>query len=496
MSILSAGSKDCFSLFRRSMIQSKDLPLTEILDDAFVKDVFSEEKVDFGNAYEDVFTPAITLWAMISQFLFSETGRSVKAAAGRVVSLYASVEGRVIAQNAGNYCRAKQKIPASAIKRLTCSLASRAELAMNRFDDLGVPLEADQCEDRMSPRVITGIRSMPIKGRYISVDGFMVDAPDTSENQKKYPQNPVQEEGLGFPIMRCVTLISMTTGLLIDLAMAPYSGKETGETALLRRMKSSLRTGDVLTADCYYCTYWLVAMCILMGVEIVMKNHHKREDHPEGAKILSESERIVTWDRPQRPKWMSKREYRKIPKTLPIRLVDVTPVSPGARCEGFTVATTILEPESANESWIGALYEGRWQIEPDIRSIKCTINLEHLRSQTPEGIERELWTGLLTHNLVRFKMLQSGSAANRDLRSMSFTESYQLLSTNWLLCACVGVTEPMATASQGQGVCAIVGQRPDRIEPRENKRRPKTIKLMTVPRRIFHAMIGTLSRAG
>ncbi len=40
----------------------------------------------------------------------------------------------------------------------------------------------------------------------------------------------------------------------------------------------------------------------------------------------------------------------------------------------------------------------------------------------------------------------------------------------------------MVAASQRQGVCAVVGQRPNRLEPRENKRRPKTIKLMTVPR--------------
>lgn len=306
MSILSGDSKDCFSIFKRSMIQSSALPLSEIIDDSFVKDIFSEDEIEFGNAYDDVFTPAITLWAMISQFLFSGTGRSVKAAAGRVVSLYAQVEGRVIAQNSGDYCRAKQKIPVTAIKKLACRLATRAELATNATDDLAVPLDANQCEDRMSPRVIAGIRSMPIKGRFVSVDGFTVDAPDTPENQKKYPQNPAQEEGLGFPILRCVTIISMTTGLLIDLAMAPYSGKETGETALLRQIKGSLRAGDVLTADCYYCSYWLVAMCAMMGVEVVMKNHHKREDHPEGAQKLSESERIVIWDRPQRPKYIIK----------------------------------------------------------------------------------------------------------------------------------------------------------------------------------------------
>ncbi len=260
--------------------------------------------------------------------------------------------------------------------------------------------------------------------------------------------------------------------------------------------EGSLRPGDTLVADCYYCTYWIVAMCALMDVEIVMRNHHKREDHPQGAEALSESERIVIWDRPRRPAWMSKREYRKVPDAIPIRLVDVAPIQSGSRCDSFTVATTILEHEYALESWIGALYEGRWMVEPDIRSIKCTMGLDHLRSQTPEGIEREIWTGFLTYNLVRFKMLQSGISSNRDVRSMSFTESYQLLSTNWLLCACVGVSESMASASQAQGVCAIVGHRPGRIEPRENKRRPKTIKLMTVPRRIFHAMIDTLSRAG
>jgi len=93
MSILSPNSVDCFTLFKRSLIQSDDLPLAEVLSDQLFKDVFEEERVVFGLADEDVFTPAITLWAMVSQFLFSGPGRSVKAAAGRIVSLYAQVAG-------------------------------------------------------------------------------------------------------------------------------------------------------------------------------------------------------------------------------------------------------------------------------------------------------------------------------------------------------------------------------------------------------------------
>ncbi len=493
MSILTAGAPDCFSLFKRSMIQSDDLPLTGIIDDQSIRDVFDDEKVDFGNAHEDVFTPAITLWAMISQFLFSGTGRSVEAAAGRVVSLYAQLEGRVVAKNAGNYCRARAKIPAVVIKKLARSLAHRAEYDASARENFRTPIEPDQAEDRLCPRAISTIRSQPVMGRIINVDGFTVDAPDTPKNQAKYPQNPAQAEGLGFPLLRCVGLISMTTGLLIDLAVAAYSGKGTGETSLLRQLRASLRSGDVLVADCYYCTYWLIVMCREIGVELVMKNHHKREDYPHDAHILNERERTAIWQRPQRPKWMSKKAYRKIPDSVTVRLCDFRPQQSESRCERFTVTTTMLDHESAPAEWIGAFYEGRWIVETDIRSLKCTMGIEHLRSQSPEGIERELWTGMLTYNLVRLKILQNALSAERDTRSLSFSETYQHLSTNWLLTACVSVSEPMAASSQQQGVCRIVGNRPDRVEPRENKRRPKTIKLMTTPRRLQRGVKAALS---
>jgi len=152
---------------------------------------------------------------------------------------------------------------------------------------------------------------------------------------------------------------------------------------------------------------------------------------------------------------MSKKEYRRTPEFIEMRLSDV---------------------------------------EPDIKSIKCTLGLEHLRGQSPESLHRELWTGVLTYNLVRLKMLQSGYAAGREIRSMSFTETHQLLATNWLLCACVGVSEAMAVSAQQQGTCAVIGQRPDRVEPRENKRRPKVLKLMTVARRMFHAGIAAITK--
>ena len=162
MSILPIQSPQCFNIFKRSMIQADHLPLSDRLDSSLIAKAFEEDKIVFGIADEDVFTPAITLWAMVSQFLFSATRRSCKAAAGRVVSLLAQTTGRVVTQNAGNYCRAKAKIPVASIRKIALRLTTQAEQQSPAFDDLCSEIDIEQAEQRLSPRVIAQIRSVPL----------------------------------------------------------------------------------------------------------------------------------------------------------------------------------------------------------------------------------------------------------------------------------------------------------------------------------------------
>jgi hypothetical protein len=49
----------------------------------------------------------------------------------------------------------------------------------------------------------------------------------------------------------------------------------------------------------------------------------------------------------------------------------------------------------------------------------------------------------------------------------------------------IGVTTELAELGQKTSSSERVGQRPGRVEPRENKRRPKVIALMKKPRRQF-----------
>lgn len=79
-----------------------------------------------------------------------------------------------------------------------------------------------------------------------------VSMPDTQENQACYPQPGVQQPGLSFPLARVAVLLSLATGARHELAIAPYTGKGTGETTLLRQMYNSLSPGDVVVADALF----------------------------------------------------------------------------------------------------------------------------------------------------------------------------------------------------------------------------------------------------
>ncbi len=93
----------------------------------------------------------------------------------------------------------------------------------------------------------------------------------------------------------------------------------------------------------------------------------------------------------------------------------------------------------------------------------------------------------MSYNLIRLKMLQSGTANGRDPRSVSVTTTQQLLATNGLLCAVIGVTQELASLGQQTSCSERVGHREGRFEPRKNKRRPKVLALMTKPRQDYQS---------
>ena len=158
-----------FSIFRRSLLQNDELPLADAIGDVRFQESFDEHQVDFGGDDDAVYSPAITLWALISQVFFSAEQRSCKAAVLRVALLWAALGRRVCDTNTGAYCRARLKIPFEAVRDITRRLADDAEAAVDR----DAVLTDEEAESSHSPEVVADVKRAAVGGRILLVDGFI-----------------------------------------------------------------------------------------------------------------------------------------------------------------------------------------------------------------------------------------------------------------------------------------------------------------------------------
>jgi hypothetical protein len=307
--------------------------------------------------------------------------------------------------------------------------------------------------------------------------------PDTEENQAGYPHPVVQQPGIGFPLARVTVLLSLATGACHDLAIAPYAGKGTGETTLLRQMYGSLSRGDVVVADALFDNYFLACELRDRGIELVARVQAERvgtrtiEGGPDGD--------IILWQRPNKPRGMTGQQYRKYPESLTMRQVSVDARGSNNRAKRFKVVTTILDA-SIGGGQIGELYEKRWSGEIDIRSIKSTMKMDILRCKTPEMVEKEIWAFLLAYNLLRTVMAVAASENNLEPREISFKGTKQALTA---FAPKLEAAPPEQRAALVDAMLKAVayqrvGNRPGRWEPRALKRRPKPRKRLGQPRRV------------
>ena len=189
--------------------------------------------------------------------------------------------------------------------------------------------------------------------------------PDTEENQAEYPQTVSQEEGLGFPMMRGVGLTSLATGMVIALALGPYAGKETGETALFRSLFDQLKTGDLVLSDRYYGGWFMLALLQELGVEFVTRLHQFRTADFRQGKSLGKDDHVVTWPKPQRPKWLDQETYDRLPDHLEVREIKVNVDQPGFRTESLVVVTSLRDHRRYKRDVIAEISRRRWIVELD-----------------------------------------------------------------------------------------------------------------------------------
>jgi hypothetical protein len=253
---------------------------------------------------------------------------------------------------------------------------------------------------------------------------------------------------------------------------------------LFRTLLSSLRPGDVVVADRYFCSYWLLALLQVRGIDVVFRKHQLRHTDFRRGQRLGHDDHLVTWKKPHRPDWMDQASYDSLPEILRLREVRGQIATPGCRVKELVVVTTLLDDETFNRDDLLKLYHQRWHAEIDLRSIKTQMKMEILRCKTPEMVRKEIWAHLLAYNLVRKIMAQAAAEHHTTPRQLSFAGAMQVLNEfrSSLLNASTGVLPELTRRILAAIARHRVGNRPDRCEPRKVKRRPKGYSRMLLSR--------------
>jgi hypothetical protein len=256
---------------------------------------------------------------------------------------------------------------------------------------------------------------------------------------------------------------------------------------MLRTLWNIFLPSDVLLADRLMCTWTEMVMLKQRGVDCVCRfTSHRTADFRRG-KRLGQGDHIVKWLKPTKPRSIDRETYDLLPEFLTIRETRVRVEQAGFRAETLVVATTLLDQDEFTKDALAQLYRARWNAELDLRSLKRTLQMDVLRCKTPELVRKEIWTHVLAYNLIRTIMAQAASKHGIEPRSISFKGAIQTLEAFQPMLAmqsehdqafCKEVYKQLLDAVATHRVA----DRPDRVEPRLRKRRPKHYAFLRKPR--------------
>jgi hypothetical protein len=114
-------------------------------------------------------------------------------------------------------------------------------------------------------------------------------------------------------------------------------------------------------------------------------------------------------------------------------------------------------------------------VETALAQLKTTMQMEVLHCKTVPGVLKELTVFAIVYNLVRLVMCQSATLQHLSIERISFIDALR-----WL--GALGTEVPL-------GALIVNPIRPQRVEPRVKKRRPKSFPLMMKPRQALRQQL-------
>jgi hypothetical protein len=408
------------------------------------------------NSRDRLYTRWRTFWCLLWQSLNPQaSGREVVR---QLQALFQLEDGPSLSQEDGAYCRARARLPLSEFPK---ALAATAQAAGQHVAPLN------------------WLQGRPLK----VVDGSTLTLPDTPKNRAAYP--PVQASLPHFPMLRLVVLFSLGSGALLALAQGSLLQSELSLWGLLL---SQLAKGDIVVGDRGFGNFVVVALLQTLGVDFLGRSL-RRSDGRRRTRRLGKNDWLLVWKKGPHPSpWLTLAQWAGLPVELTVRVVRGRCHQKGFRVRQVTLVTTLVDPQRYPARELLQAYLRRWRLEMCLDDLKTTLQLEMLRSHSPEMAQKEVYARLIAHNLVRWTMGQAARQHGVALERISFKGTLDALRQfSHAMSQTRSPKRRRALWAELLRTLAadLVPARPGRREPRAVRRKKNKYPRLNVPRHQF-----------
>lgn len=365
------------------------------------------------------------------------------------------------------YCSARKRLPLEVLQRLSRRLRESARRLVAQREGL-----------------------FPACQVFVA-DGSSFSTSDTPELQAHFGQSGAVKQGCGFPVAHLLALFDLNSGMLCEAIASPM---RTHDLRHIAKMHPLMHEGDLLLGDTAFGSYVHFALLLQAKIHGLMPAHqqriidftpHRHFIHPDKTppdeltgiprsrwiKSVGENDQLVEWFKGRKPPtYMSQEDYDALPASIIVRELRRNAYHPGLeRWVELDIVTTLLDESTHPAKTLVQLRLCRWQVEVNLRHLKTTMGMEVLKCKSVEGVMKELTVFMLVYNLVRLLMLEAAARQKTRPDRISFKDVL-----TWIQFVNPGDAMPKFIVNK---------PRPERIEPRVRKRRPKKHTLMSKPRK-------------
>jgi hypothetical protein len=303
--------------------------------------------------------------------------------------------------------------------------------------------------------------------RPMGIDGTVQDVPDTPANAAHIGRSRGGRGASAFPQVRKVSLVEL--GTHVEVAMA-IGGWHDSEQKLVSQLFDQIPADALLIEDRGFFNYEHWKMLDSQGKKLRLR--------VKGNMILRPIQRLPDGSYLAKiypsPYTRDKDRDGIVVRVIEYTLKDAQRTGHGQKHQ---LLTNLFDHETYPAPELACQYHERWEAEwvfdeqkthPDPRRPGKPAQL---RSQTPAGVEQELYALSLGHFVVRALMLEAANESRLDVDRLSFTGCLRILQARLPEC---DSSTPSRLEHWYHLLLAEISQ--ERIEPRRNRINPRVIK--------------------